>query len=108
MRPHHSHPNDPCPIRSSCINLLNLVVCCVGSKLFGRASTLILGVVFVCTAVTVGSFFRDETYSHRFEYNKTDDCVPALDNASLPNCTHYDNGEFTGFAAADGEGLHLN
>ena len=85
--------------------MVSLLICIVGSRVFGRATALILAAVVACTVVTTASFFRDLDYEKDFSYNSTrpTDCVPAVDNASLPNCTKVDHGEFMGIAAASGE-----
>ncbi len=88
---------------SSVVNAVNMVVCIVGAKLFGRASTLVLTVVCTCTLVTIASFFTNDVYIQEFVYNATMDCIPPTDNASMPNCTKVANGTFTGFAASSGE-----
>ncbi len=88
---------------SSVVNTINMVVCIVGSKLFGRASTLVLMVVCICTLVTMGSFFTNNVYVQEFVYNATMDCIPPTDNTSLPNCTKVTNGTFTGLAASSKE-----
>ena len=81
---------------ASLLNTINMTVCIFGSKVFGKASTFILTVVCVCTAVTMVSFFEDVTYTATFVYNATSDCIPPTDNISLPNCTKEVNGTFTG------------
>lgn len=82
---------------ASLCNALNLCVCLVGAKWFGRTSALILAMVVVCTLVTVASFFPDTDLVVTY----TDPCRSPTNNSILPNCTVSVNGTFTGFLASD-------
>ncbi|XP_059082779.1 solute carrier family 12 member 9-like [Tigriopus californicus] len=88
---------------SSLFNSINLFVCLIGSKLFGKTSALILSVVMICTVVTTASFFVNLDFHEDFVYNSTQDCIPPTDNISLPNCTKTAQGTFMGFMAASPE-----
>jgi len=50
---------------STSANAVSLFVCVVGSRFFGRASVAVFAVVCACTALTLASFFQDDTYFHR-------------------------------------------
>ena len=86
---------------SSLFNSLNLGVCLVGSKLFGKTTSIVFVVVIACTMMTSVSFFLDNEYEVNFIYNATHDCIPPTDNVSEPNCTKSATGQFVGFAATD-------
>eukprot|EP00095_Tigriopus_kingsejongensis_P007902 snap_masked-scaffold132_size323655-processed-gene-1.0 protein:Tk07902 transcript:snap_masked-scaffold132_size323655-processed-gene-1.0-mRNA-1 annotation:"solute carrier family 12 member 9" len=88
---------------ASLFNSLNLCVCLVGSKLFGKTSALILGAVMISVTVTIGSFFPNEEFHQQYVYNATKDCIPPTDNVSLPNCTKPADGTFIGFAGASSD-----
>jgi hypothetical protein len=86
---------------STAFNVLNLCVCLVGSRLFGKTSAIIFIAVTTCTALTLFSFASEVSFSETFVYNATHDCTPPTDNVSLPNCTKTETGEFVGFLETD-------
>lgn len=90
---------------ASVVNLLNLTVCLVGSKMFGKTSAIVLAIVVACSVTTMGSFFADDGFEKTYVYNVTSDCVPPTDNVSLPNCTKAASGVFVGLAAASAASL---
>ena len=67
---------------SSLFNVLNLMVCLVGAKWFGRTTALILALVLACTGVTVASFFQNEKDVFRYE----EACVEMTNQSIIPNC----------------------
>ena len=67
---------------SSLFNVLNLMVCLVGAKWFGRTTALILALVLACTGVTVASFFQNEKDIFTFE----EACVEMTNQSIIPNC----------------------
>ncbi len=94
--------------------MVGLVLCVVGSRVFGRATVLVLASVLACTGLTVASFFRDVELEENFVFNATDpaQCVAPVspDNSTdvTPNCTKSTVGHFVGFAAATGEGICIS
>ena len=77
---------------SSVFNTLNLCICLIGSKVFGRTSAAILTAVVTCTLVTTSSFFQN--FKIIFSYEE-----PCYDNSSMTiieNCTSVTNGTFIG------------
>jgi hypothetical protein len=79
---------------ASVLNLINLVICVVGAKMFGRTSAFVLLGVCACTLVVGASFFDD--YSVEKVFNETD--VNCTATAAV-NCTYkLYNGTFTGLA----------
>ena len=69
---------------STLFNALNLLVCLVGAKWFGRTTAVILTSVLVCTFVTMGSFFQNEKLD--IEFNEP--CIEAANQTVIENCRH--------------------
>ncbi|CAB4068713.1 SLC12A9 [Lepeophtheirus salmonis] len=88
---------------STSINSLNLFICLVGSKFFGKTSVLIFFMVLVCVLMTSVSFFLDYTITEDFIFNATDPlkCVQPSKNDTnqTPNCTLTSTGKFTGIGS---------
>ncbi len=87
---------------SSFFNALNLFICLVGSKWFGRTSALILTGVVACTIVTWASFLTNESVLVKF----TEECYEPTNHSLIENCTETVNGSFTGLAASSSKKVH--
>ncbi len=81
---------------SSFFNLLNLIICLIGAKWFGRTSAFILASVVACTLVTLASFFPNKEILVQFE----EACYEPTNHSIIENCTETINGTFTGLAAS--------
>ena len=85
-------------------NVLNLLICLVGSKVFGKTAVLILTAVFGCILVTAGSFFQWNIFHITFE----EPCFEPSNGTLIPNCTNHVNATFTGIAATNAKKIeHL-
>ena len=78
-------------------NGLNLLICIIGAKWFGRTTVLILSAVIGCTLITIISFFQNSQITVSFE----EPCFEVLNNTIVENCTHVYNGSFTGILDTD-------
>ena len=65
-------------------NVFNLLVCLVGAKWFGRTTAVILASVLLCTCVTMGSFFQNETLVIGFD----EPCIETTNQTVIDNCRH--------------------
>lgn len=79
---------------ATAFNGLNLVICLIGSKWFGRTTVLILSAVVACMLVTSGSFFQYEKLHITFE----DQCFEPSNQSLIENCTEIHNGSFIGLS----------
>ena len=89
------------------LNLLNLSVCLIGAKMFGRTTVGIFTMVSICIFATMASFFSDYTYTDEYVFNMTD-CKSTAHNGSWINCTQTSEGKFTGLLASSPELIAKN
>lgn len=74
---------------TSCINLINLLICLVGANVFGRTNVFLLFLVIGATMATIGSYVSP--FSESFQYNRT---------VCEGNCTQeIFNGTFSGLVS---------
>ena len=83
-------------------NTLNLCICLIGSKVFGRTSAAILAAVIICAFGTLISFFQNAELHFIYE----DFCYDTVNKTILPNCTLTTNGTFTGLFHTTTNTLH--
>ena len=78
-------------------NGLNLLVCAIGAKWFGRTTVLILSAVIGCTFVTFVSFFQDIKMVISYQ----EQCFELSNNSFIEDCTNTFNGSFIGIIDTD-------
>ena len=82
---------------STGINCINLFICLVGAKMFGRASSGIFLVVCACGLATMASFFSDSEYTYDYPY-RLHECSLRGNYHNASSCKEYANGTFIGIA----------
>lgn len=80
-------------------NFLNLLICLIGSKWFGRTTVLILAIVVSCMLVTMGCFFQYENLDISFE----EPCYELSNQTVIENCTKVENASFVGLSKSSPE-----
>lgn len=71
------------------------MVCLLGAKLFGKTTTIVLGVVCVSGIIAITSFFQNLSITEEFEYVTKE--FPYCEEGEVPlNCTRKINGSFYG------------
>ena len=80
----------------SCVlNSLSLMVCLLGAKLFGKTTTMVLGIVCISGIIAITSFFQNLSITEEFEY-VTKEFPYCLEEEVPSNCTRRVNGSFYG------------